>query len=312
MRNVELGKLKTVDPRSIWPDEARDFTPWLNENIELLSEAIGADIEIVEREGSVSDFRVDLFGTDLSSGRPIVIENQLTPTDHDHLGKVMAYASGRNARIAVWISTEFRDAHRDTLEWLNSISDEDHLFFGIQLVVHKIGGSLPAPHFEIVVQPSDWSKEQRSKPLSPKMEAYREFFSGLLARIKKDMPGFTSARKGSPQNWFEFPTGRSGFRFAISFGKESRVKTELYIDTGSGEKNKASFDELYSKKEKIENEMGFELSWERLEGRRASRIAVYRDGSIEDAANELKGIEDWAVNMLRNFNNVLRERISSL
>lgn len=50
---MKLGKLEQVtDLRSIWKHEAKDFTPWLakEENMEILSEAVGIDIVVEEQE----------------------------------------------------------------------------------------------------------------------------------------------------------------------------------------------------------------------------------------------------------------------
>ncbi|WP_049757146.1 hypothetical protein [Ammonifex degensii] len=112
----QLGRLEKIDPREVWPNEAWDFTPWLRDNIQELSEALGLDLEIVETEDVVGDFWVDMVGKDVGSGRPVVIENQLGPTDHDHLGKLLTYAAGKDAGVVIWVATDFRDEHRQALE----------------------------------------------------------------------------------------------------------------------------------------------------------------------------------------------------
>lgn len=86
---TELGTLTEVDLRQVWTNETRDFTPWLKENIDRLNQVLGLDIEITEHEGAVGPFAVDLVGKDLGSGRTVIIENQLEPTDHTHLGQLL-------------------------------------------------------------------------------------------------------------------------------------------------------------------------------------------------------------------------------
>ncbi|MEW6049370.1 MAG: hypothetical protein AB1609_23345 [Bacillota bacterium] len=119
---TELGTLTEVDLRRVWSDEARDSTPWLKENIERLNQVLGLDIEITERKGPVGPFAVDLVGKDLGSGHTVIIENQLEPTDHTHLGQLLTYAAGRGAKTVIWISPQFRDEHRQALDWLNEHS----------------------------------------------------------------------------------------------------------------------------------------------------------------------------------------------
>ena len=127
---VELAKIEKVDLRAVWPDEADDFTLWLQDNIDQLGAALGMDIEVQEREAAVGRFSLDLLAQD-GNGRPVIIENQLEATDHDHLGKLLTYAGGHDAEVIVWIAKEFRDEHRAALDFLNSRTGEDTEFFGV-------------------------------------------------------------------------------------------------------------------------------------------------------------------------------------
>lgn len=308
----KLGVLERVDPRVIWADEARDFTPWLVENIRTLSDALGMDLEVAESEGVVGGFRVDIVCNDLATGKPVVIENILGSTDHDHLGKLITYAAGRNARAAILIATDFRDEHCKALEWLNEVSGKDHLFFGVKAEVLRIGDSLPAPNFDLIVQPNEWANEVTSPTPSPKLKAYEGFFTGLLAKVKQRLPGFTSASKGLPQSWFSFPAGRTGFVYSVAFRRQSKMSVDLYIDVGDADKNKAVFDRFFSEKDAIEAEFGQALSWERLDNFRASRIAVYEPGSIDDDPQTLDNLGDEAVQLLDKFTRAFRQRIISL
>ena len=128
---VELGKLKRIDPRSVWPREDHDFTPWLRDHIELLSEAVGLELDLVETESPVGSFAVDLYAKDLNTGGWVIIENQLEQTDHSHLGQLMTYAAGKEAGAVIWISPRFRDEHRQALDWMNEITGDTVSFFGI-------------------------------------------------------------------------------------------------------------------------------------------------------------------------------------
>jgi len=311
---MRLARLKRVDPREVWNSEAREFTPWLRDNISILSEAVRLDLEVIESEGAVGDFKVDIVAKDLGSGRTVVIENILGPTNHDHLGKLLTYAAGRNARAAILIATDFRDEHAKTLEWLNEISNGDPLFFGVKVEVLRIEDSPPAPDFQVVVEPNEWNPDV-IPDLSPKQRAYQEFFTSLVQKVREKRPGFTSATKGLPQNWFSFPAGRTGFSYSVSFARQSRMRVELYIDMGDADKNKSAFDRLRSEQEQIENETGpgLNLEWERLPERRACRIAAYFEPvAIDSPPEDLQNAMEWAIETLMQFDSVFRPRIAAL
>lgn len=156
-----LGQLQWMEPREIWSHEAHDFTPWLRENIAMLSEAVGLELDVVETESPVGDFSVDLYAKELGTNAWVVIENQLGSTDHGHLGQLLAYATGKEAGVVIWIATQFRDEHRQALTWLNEITGEDISFFGIEIELRRIDDSPPAPNFKLVVQPNAWAKRSR-------------------------------------------------------------------------------------------------------------------------------------------------------
>ena len=109
-----LSKLSEVELRRIWNDEARNFTPWLaNENnIKYISEIIGINLIDVQVEQFVGSYRCDILAKDETSDNKVIIENQLEKTDHDHLGKLITYASGIDAKYIIWIVKEAREEHR--------------------------------------------------------------------------------------------------------------------------------------------------------------------------------------------------------
>ena len=163
---INLGKLKEIkDLRTAWPHEARDFTPWLANNIDELGETLGIDISIEETESPVGGFNVDIFATDADTGSKIIIENQLEETDHDHLGKLITYASGKSASLVIWLVRKAREEHRAAIEWLNNHTDEDVGFILCQIKLLQINNSEIAPMFEVLEQPNNWAKEMK-KPVS--------------------------------------------------------------------------------------------------------------------------------------------------
>ena len=159
---INLGTLEEIkDLREVWSHEAHDFTPWLAKNISILGDEVGIDISIEETESSVGDFNVDIFATDADTGKKIIIENQLEETDHDHLGKLITYASGKSADLVIWLVRKARPEHRAAIEWLNNHTHEGVGFILCEIKVFRIGNSEPAPKFEIIEQPNNWVKEMK-------------------------------------------------------------------------------------------------------------------------------------------------------
>jgi hypothetical protein len=310
---MSFGKLKKLNLRDIWQNEATEFTPWLAKNINELSEALGMQLELKQREASVGDFSLDLLAFDLGTSRTVVIENQITQTDHDHLGKLMTYASGYDASVIVWIAESFREEHRQALEWLNQITDAGAEFFGVVIEVLQIDESKPAYNFNPIVFPNEWRKNKKvtTSELSPKMEAYQNYFQLLIDELR-DKHKFTNARKGQPQSFYSFASGYSGITYGINFAQGNRARVELYIGLNQTESNKKIFDLLMNDKEEIEKECGNDLEWERLEDRQSSRIALYRNGSIDDNEKTLQEIRDWSILNVIKFKKVFGNRLKKV
>ncbi len=308
----DFGNIKKINVREIWQHEAQDFTPWLAKNLEKLGESVGMDLEMIEQEASVGSFSLDILAKDLSTGHNVIIENQFGDTDHDHLGKMLTYAAGFDASKVIWISENVRDEHRQTIEWLNQRTDTDTQFFAIEIEVFKIDDSKPAYNFKPVVFPNEWRKSKKqssSESSSAKGEAYREYFQELIDELR-EKHSFTKAKVAFPQNWYSFPSGISGISYGTSLAQGGRVRAELYIDLGDSDKNKKLFDWLFEQKQTIESEFGETLNWERLEDRRASRIAIYREGSI-DEIEKLKEIQAWAIQELLKFRKTFSSRLKT-
>jgi len=240
---ISFGKIKKLTLREIWGKEASDFTPWLADNMGALGESLGMELELEAREASVGDFSLDLLAKDLGTGGIVIIENQLTPTDHDHLGKLLTYAAGFGASTVVWIAELIRDEHRQVLEWLNQRTDSDTQFFGVVVEVLQIDDSKPAYNFKPVVFPNEWQKSKRRPQISSKAEAYRNFFQALIDDLRENHR-FTGAKVGQPQNWYAFSSGFSGVPYSAVFAQGGRARVEVYIDQGDADMNESLFDYL--------------------------------------------------------------------
>lgn len=308
----ELGTIERVDLHEVWPNETTDFTPWLEQHISALSDALGMELEIRGREAPVGDFSLDLLAHDLGRDRTAVIENQLTQTDHRHLGQLLTYASGYDASAVIWLAKEMREEHRQVLDWLNQRTDENTDFFGVVVEALRIDGSRPAPNFRLVAFPNEWRKTNvtlgRGGTLSDRAEDYRAFFQALFDELERQK--FTGPRKAQPRSFCGFSSGFSGVTYGASFAQRERIRAGLYIDREQ-QWNKWLFDELHKAKDTLEAELGEELEWERLDHRRASQIAAYGDGTIDDVET-LDKTQRWMIQRLFQFKKAFGPKLAEL
>lgn len=294
MSNHDLGRLEPVNPRSIWPHEALNFTPWLAQNADRLADALGIELEFEATEHAVGGYSLDVIGKDQTNGVVLIVENQLGDSDHGHLGQLLTYAAGTAASTIVWITTRFRDEHRQALTWLNEHTDQDTHFFGVELEVVRIGNSAPAPLFKVVALPNDWQKSVRASTVSAgagtRNELYRQFWAKLLERIKAEHPSWTRA-SGAAQNWLWITAPIRGCGLNPVFGGRGRIRQELYIDRPMPEQCRAVFDALQSRREEFDAAYGRQLEWDPLDGKKACRIADTAEGNVENEAEHEKYIE---------------------
>ncbi|MDD3325297.1 MAG: DUF4268 domain-containing protein [Sulfurospirillaceae bacterium] len=279
---VNLGSLKEIkDLRQVWPHEALNFTPWVAENIEMLGEAVGLDITVDETESSVGDFNVDIYASETGTDRKIIIENQLEDTDHDHLGKLITYASGKGADVIIWVVRNAREEHKAAIEWLNIHTDENIGFFLCEIKLFKIGNSDIAPSFNVIEKPNDWAKEIKkitsSNPTQQlRLEYWQEFvdYAFSNSNFSKEF----NKRKPSTDHWMNLSLGSSSCHISISrIQKRNELDVELYID-----EDKELFKSLILHKDDIESELGLKLDWRELPERKASRIVVEKSVELDN------------------------------
>lgn len=167
---TEIGMLSRVNVRELWQHEASSFTPWLAENIDLLSDAIGIPLEVQAQEQAIGMFRADILAKNTLTGAWVLIENQIERTDHGHLGQLITYASGLQAVTIVWIASAFTEEHRAALDWLNEITSEQVTFFGLEIELWRIEESPVAPKLNVVCKPNNWKRAIAVQALSDNLK----------------------------------------------------------------------------------------------------------------------------------------------
>lgn len=320
MNTPNLARIRRVpNLREIWENEERNFTPWLADNLDQLGDALGMALELQQIEAPVGGYSLDILATDRNSNRPVIIENQLEIADHAHLGQLLTYAAGFDAGAVVWVTREFRDEHRQALDWLNQRTGEETQFFGVAIELWCIDNSLPAPHFNLVVTPNGWRKEAAARltgrgdgTVSPRASKYRDFFQVLMDTLR-EKHRFTNAKRGQPQSYYNFSIGY-GWRvtYGVRFTGSETVTVEVYIDSQSKDWNAWLFHALHESKNEIENALDEPLEWDIVENRKACRIAAIGSGSIDADEAELSGVHDWIVQKLLKFRDVFGPRLAEL
>jgi hypothetical protein len=235
----------------------------------------------VEKE--VGPFYADILAKEPDTERWVLIENQITPTDHTHLGQLLTYAAGLEAKTIIWIAEDFREEHRAAIDFLNRATTEEFAFFGVQVELYKIADSPFAPQFSIVAKPNDWSKRtQAAKQAAGGNERevqrlWKEYWGELIAAAKGRYPALAE-RDPYRANWQTFETikgGNPSFTLNAAFPWDKSLRLEVYIDRSLA---KAAFKALNSQKDEIAKAFGEPLTWEEMPDKQASRIALYMPG----------------------------------
>ena len=273
---MKLNTLKSISLRKQWPDEAKHFTPWLasDEGLNLLGEALGMELILEDTEVYVGNYRADIVAKDALTNEYVVIENQLTSTNHDHIGKLFTYSASFGATVLVWIAEKLRDEHRQAIDWFNDITTENVDFFGIEMELFQIGNSELAPHLKIVSKPNESTRTIRSEKSKLTEGGTRnlQFWTNFIDHIKAHNDKI-KIRKPQPNHWYDVAIGKSGVHIALTvrFTWGNDIGCELYIGTSDA---KEIYHKLHEQKDQIENVIGSKLEWKELPEGKASRIVA--------------------------------------
>lgn len=308
-----IGKIQRVPLREVWKHEALDFTTWLQGNLDVVSDELGISITGAERERAAGDFSVDLVAED-ESGNPVVIENQLEKSNHDHLGKLLTYAVAIGADTAIWIVSEARPEHVNAISWLNEFSTVT--FHLVKMEAIKVSDSPPAARLTQVVGPSEEIRKiGETKKEWERQDLRYRFWTELLekARHKTKLHAKKSPirRNYIGSGWGGSGKRGLGFRYVI---RRHDAQADLYIYGGkdSDERNEAIFDSLAASKDEIESRFGGKLDWQRLEDKHACRIvATISLGGLRDEERWPEIQEAMIDNMIR-LEKALRPHIAKL
>ncbi len=300
----ELGRLEEVELREIWPNEAKDFTPWLaNEGLDLLVREIGID-DIYDpiQEAKVGDkLAVDILADAGPDGK-VIIENQYGKTDHDHLGKIITYAADYDAKIVIWIFEEIKKEHKQAIDWLNHTTTENRSYFAVKINLFRISNSPSAPKFEIICKPKGWGEEPKEPDIDLSLigQKQKKFWSELqnYAR-KKGIQDFSQSPQ--PQAWYPVTVGLTGVQIELCIvARTNTIRCQLNILD-----NQSKLYELfYGTKDEIEGKLGEEkVTWR--ERHKSSIVLQTKEGFDLDSKDQLEinSYFDWFIEKVKLFKN---------
>ena len=315
---VTLSRLVSVPLREVWAHESNDFTPWLadEENLSLLADTLNlGPLQLQGTEVAVGNFFIDILARDIG-GAVVVIENQFGPTDHTHLGQILTYIAGQDGRATIiWIAETFREEHRAAIDWLNANTIEGFNFFAVEVEALRIGPSPVAPWFNVVAKPNDWSRDIVGRsadkvPMDDRARRYAAYWSGFVTFLQDKGAPFQRVSTSPHDYWCSFRMSRPGFLLVTTAGFRDRILgVEVYIRHSAA---KSAFDLLEAERAEIEAEFGATLDWQRMDDRKACRIAVFRRDMDPNVEAERPRQYEWLLDQMERFSRVFGNRISTL
>lgn len=307
---MNLSRLEEIkDLRTVWPHEALDFTPWLSQddNISLLADAIGLDITVDETESSVGDFNVDIFASETGTDRKIIIENQLEDTNHDHLGKLITYASGKSADVIVWVVKHAREEHKAAIEWLNNHTDERIGFFLCEIKLYRIGTSEPAVKFEVIEKPNNWTKEvKKNESISETQQRRYDYWVAFqdYAFQNAEFAKEFKRRKPSTDHWMNYSIGSSDCYISVTqMVNRNEINVCLYIPD-----NMELYESFLANRESIDKAADISLNWCELPERKASKIIIERSAELSDQSKWQEQF-DWLADVMLKIKKAFKKHL---
>ncbi len=306
---TELGKLEKLQLRDVWEHEARDFSAWMfrQENLDLLGKELNLEIDPIGTESTIGRFRIDILAQEPRTGHKIIIENQLENTNHDHLGKVITYAAGLDAKYLIWVVKDVLPEHLKAIEWLNEHLDSEINCFLVKIEVWQIGNSKPAARFEVVSTKNDWAaslkRTAEASELTPAQVGQLEFWEFFCSFINKKDPNL-KLQTPRPRRYFNFSIGSALANIVLVLSPQKNTfACNFYI---SNDKDFFAF--LKMNEDEIRRQIGPDMEW--FDASVAS--GIYVEMEVEDALakGSQKEYASWLYEKLSLFKTVLTPYIA--
>lgn len=306
---IMLGEIKTVSLRKIWKNEAYDFTPWLADNLSIIGEAIGLELEYEDSEVPVGPYWADILAKDIGTEKIVVIENQLEKTNHDHLGKCITYASVLDASAVIWIASNFTEEHKKALDWLNDHTSDEISFYGLKVELWQIDSSKPAVRFNVKSSPNEIvrqaTRRKEQGELSDSKKLQFQFWTKFKEKLS-ETGEFRSLQTPRAQYWYNVALGTSGIHLSNTFNTgSSEIGVRVYIRSKKVDKWLPYFE---SNKEGIELAIEDKLDWDPNPENKDKVIVLTKHFDLSEEGNWSEAL-NWIIRKTILFKNTFSKLI---
>lgn len=290
----EISVLQAVDLREVWPNEARNFTPWLAANLSLLGDKLNLALELVEIEANLDGAgRADIIAQQVGTEAKVVIENQLGASDDSHCLRLLGYAANADANILIWVARDFTNYHRSILSWLNE--SDNIAIYAVVVRAYQVGNS-KAFDFDLVVEPPQSPSASSTPTTNVTMSThYANFYRPVVERLRRSgLPPVS--RGGWRGRWRSFQTGYPQVIYSAGLHEG---KATAYLVVVRAE-DRHIYQALTQYRAEIDMALNCEVKWHK--GEQDSWFGLTTEADISDPTADLESVGQWF------YDNLLRLR----
>ena len=299
---LDISALEPLSLREVWPDEAQDFTPWLADNLHMLTRELDLHLELEGVEVPLTGAgRVDILAQQVGSKARVVIENQLEVSDDSHCLRLLGYAANADANILVWVASGFTNYHCSLLAWLNE--SDSIAVYAVAVRAYRVGGNIAAD-FRLVVEP----RPSGATPTSAQMTGntyFAAFYRPLVEQLRRS--GMLPVGRGGWRGrWRSFQTGYPQVVYAAGLSKE-KAWAFLQVD---GTDAQHIYHALTNHRAEIDAELNGDVEWS--EGKDKSWFGMRTAAAISDPRQDFEPVRDWIVRNLLQLWTVVQPRLNQV